>query len=63
MHEWRRVQIRWAVEVLARPTRFDAARWFDGLFFAALAMTMLTLGMYAIDDRMLNGEPVWLKPF
>lgn len=63
MHDWRRVQIRSAVEALARPTRFDAARWFDGLFFAALGMTMLTLGMYAIDDRMLNGEPVWLKPF
>jgi hypothetical protein len=63
MHDWRRMQIRSAVEVLARPTRFDAARWFDGLFLAALGMTILILGMYAIDGRMLNGEPVWHKPF
>ena len=63
MHELRQMHIRSAIEVFAWPTRFDAARFFDRLFFAALGMTMLTLGMYALDNRMLNGEPIWLKPF
>jgi hypothetical protein len=45
------------------PGPFDAARWQTVLAVAALGMGVLTLGMLALDDRLIDGEPVWLKPF
>ncbi|MEM7717824.1 MAG: hypothetical protein AAF222_01350 [Pseudomonadota bacterium] len=48
--------------LLMLPSRFDAAHGFERLAFTAAGMTMLTLGMLALDGRMLGGEPVWLKP-
>ena len=49
--------------IVFAPTRFDAAGWFRTLALAAVGMTLLTLGMLALDGRSLDGEPVWLKPF
>ena len=49
--------------VLASPTRVNGAYVFEALALGAIGMSILTLGMLAIDDRTLAGEPVWLKPF
>ncbi|WP_424973114.1 hypothetical protein [Dinoroseobacter sp. S76] len=54
--------LRLASERLVKPSRFNATTWFDRLAVAALGMTVLTLGLLALDDRLLAGEPVWLKP-
>ncbi|WP_424975004.1 hypothetical protein [Dinoroseobacter sp. S124A] len=56
-------RIRSTAHAIAIPTRFDAARGFARLSRAAVGMTLLTLGMLMLDDRMIGGEPVWLKPF
>jgi hypothetical protein len=49
--------------ILASPTRVNGAFVFEALALGALGMSMLTLGLLAIDDRTLAGEPVWLKSF
>lgn len=54
--------LRLASDLLVKPSRFNAATWFDRLTVATLGLTALTLGLLALDDRMLAGEPVWLKP-
>ncbi len=56
-------RLRTATNTLVLPTRFDAAVWFERLTFAAIGMTLLTLGMLLLDGRLLDAEPVWLKPF
>jgi hypothetical protein len=48
--------------VLASPTRVNGAYVFEALALGAIGMSILTLGMLALDDRTLAGEPVWLKP-
>jgi hypothetical protein len=48
--------------LLDRTWPMDGAAAFRALAIAALGMTALTLGMMAIDTRMLGVEPVWLKP-
>lgn len=55
-------KVRAAVDVLGSPARIDGARVFEWLLSAALGMSVLTLGMLALDDRTLGDEPVWLKP-
>ncbi len=49
--------------VLAYPMRVNGAYLFEALALGAIGMSILTLGLLAIDDRTLAGEPVWLKPF
>ena len=49
--------------VLVYPTRVNGAHVFEALAIGAIGMSILTLGLFAIDDRTLAGEPVWLKPF
>lgn len=49
--------------VLASSTRLNGAYVFEALALWAIGMSIATLGMLAIDDRTLAGEPVWLKPF
>ena len=56
-------RLRAATDVLIVPSRFDAAIGFQRLALAAIGMVALTLGMFLLDGRMLDGEPVWLKPF
>ena len=56
-------RIRSVTDSLAVPTRFDASAFFERLVLAAIGMTALTLGMLALDGRMIGDEPVWLKPF
>lgn len=48
---------------LAYPTRVDGAHVFEALALGAIGMSILTLGLLAIDDRTLAGEPLWLGPF
>lgn len=52
-----------AIAVLQSPAPLDGARLFDRLAITATGLTIVTLGLLAIDDRMLGDENVWLKPF
>lgn len=56
-------QLRTATHILTIRSRFNAVRGFEWLAFAAFGMTVLTLGMLLFDERMIDDEPVWLKPF
>ncbi|MEL6644855.1 MAG: hypothetical protein AAFQ79_13055 [Pseudomonadota bacterium] len=56
-------RLRTATGVLIVPSRFDAIIGFQRLTLTAIGMVALTLGMLLLDGRMLDGEPVWLKPF
>lgn len=63
MSEWHIERFRVALIVLSYPTRLDGARLFGQLAVAAIGMSVLTLGMLALDDRTIGDEGVWLKPF
>lgn len=63
MFEVQQERLRTATDILIVPSRFDATRGLQHLTLTAIGMVSLTLGMLLLDGRMLDGEPVWLKPF
>jgi len=56
-------RVKAAIVFLGSPTRLNGAWIFEELLIAAVGMSILTLGMLALDDRTLGDESVWLKPF
>ncbi len=54
--------IRAVRALLVSPAPRDGAWLFGCLAVAAVVLTVLTLAMLALDDRMLGTESVWLKP-